>query len=177
MSERVVKMIDEEDIDARIREIAESINEDFKGESVFIVCVLRGAVFFAAELAKRITLPVTIDFIQVSSYGSSTVSSGDIKMIKDIDMSIKGENVIIVEDVIDTGYTLATLKELCTKRHAKCVKLCSLLDKPDRREMEVDMDYVGFSIPDKFVVGYGLDYDQKYRNLPYVGVVEDAAFD
>ena len=171
MSEHIVKMIDEEDIDARIREIAGSINEEFKGESVFIVCVLRGAVFFATELAKRITVPVTIDFIQVSSYGSSTVSSGDIKMIKDIDLSVKGENVIIVEDVIDTGYTLGTLRELFSQRKAKCVKLCSLLDKPDRREMEVLMDYIGFTIPDKFVVGYGLDYDQKYRNLPYVGVV------
>ena len=172
MSERVVEMISEEEVDARIKEIAEAINEEFKGESVFIVCVLRGAVFFATELAKRITLPVTIDFIQVSSYGSSTVSSRDIKMIKDIDLSTKGENVIIVEDVIDTGYTLGTLKELFSQRQAKCVKLCSLLDKPDRREMEVDVDYIGFTIPDKFVVGYGLDYAQKYRNLPYIGVVE-----
>ena len=171
MGERVVKMIDEEDIDARILEIANKINEDFKGESVFLVCVLRGAVFFATELAKRITMPVTIDFIQVSSYGSSTVSSGDVKIKKDIELNVKDENVIIVEDVIDTGYTLGALRELFSQRKAKCVKLCSLLDKPDRREMEVDMDYVGFSIPDKFVVGYGLDYDQKYRNLPYVGVV------
>ncbi|MCR4611808.1 MAG: hypoxanthine phosphoribosyltransferase [Lachnospiraceae bacterium] len=172
MSERVVKMIDEEDIDERIAEIAGKINEEFEGESVFIVCVLRGAVFFATELAKRITVPVKIDFIQASSYGSSTVSSGDIKIVKDIEMSVKGENVIIVEDVIDTGYTLAKLKEIFSHRHTKCVKLCSLLDKPDRREMEVDMDYIGFSIPDKFVVGYGLDYDQKYRNLPYIGIVE-----
>ncbi len=172
MSERVVEMISEEEVNARIAEIGKAISEEFAGESVFIVCVLRGAVFFATELAKRITVPVTLDFIQVSSYGSSTVSSGDIKMIRDIDLSTKGRNVVIVEDIIDTGYTLGTLKNLFNQRHAKSVKLCSLLDKPDRREMEVDVDYVGFTVPDKFIVGYGLDYDQKYRNLPYVGVVE-----
>ncbi len=172
MSERVVEMISEEEVNARIAEIGKAISEEFAGESVFIVCVLRGAVFFATELAKRITVPVILDFIQVSSYGSSTVSSGDIKMIRDIDLSTKGRNVIIVEDIIDTGYTLGKLKNLFNQRHAKSVKLCSLLDKPDRREMEVDVDYVGFTVPDKFIVGYGLDYDQKYRNLPYVGVVE-----
>ena len=172
MSERVVKMLDEDEVEKRILEIAESINEEFKGERVFIVCVLSGAVFFATELAKRITCPVTLDFIQVSSYGSSTVSSGEIKIKKDIDISVKGENVIIVDDIIDSGNTFLALKKLFDERHAKCIKLCALLDKPDRREMEVGVDYVGFSIPDKFVVGYGLDYEQKYRNLPYIGVVE-----
>ncbi len=172
MSEHVVKMIEEEDVDKRIIEIADMISQEFEGESVFIVCVLRGAVFFATELAKRITVPVTIDFMQLSSYGATTVSSGDVRMIHDIGLSVKGENVIIVEDIIDTGHTMDALRKLFGQRHAKCVKLCCLLDKPDRREMEVDVDYTGFTIPDKFVVGYGLDYDQRYRNLPYIGVVE-----
>lgn len=172
MAEHVVKLIEEEDVVIRTREIAREIDKDFAGQEIFIVCVLRGAVFFATELAKRITRPVTIDFIQVSSYGSSTVSSGDIKITSDIELDITGKNVVIVEDIIDTGGTLAALKELFSDRGAACVKLCSLLDKPDRRETAVDVDYVGFSIPDKFVVGYGLDYDQKYRSLPYIGVVE-----
>lgn len=172
MSEHVVKMIEEEDVDSRIRELAKEIDEEYKGEEVFLVCVLRGAAFFACELAKRITIPVTLDFMQVSSYGSGTRSTGEVKIVKDIDLSMKDKNVIIVEDIVDTGNTLSTLKGFFTQRKAKSVKICSLLDKPERREVNVDIDYVGFTIPDKFVVGYGLDYDQKYRNLPYVGVVE-----
>jgi len=172
MSEHVVKMIEEEDVDSRIRELAKEIDEEYKGEEVFLVCVLRGAVFFACELAKRITIPVTLDFMQVSSYGSGTRSTGEVKIVKDIDLSLRDKNVIIVEDIVDTGNTLSTLKSFFVQRKAKSVKICSLLDKPERREVNVDIDYVGFTIPDKFVVGYGLDYDQKYRNLPYVGVVE-----
>lgn len=172
MSEHVVKMIEEEDVDSRIVELAKKIDEEYEGEEVFIVCVLRGAAFFACELAKRITIPVTLDFMQVSSYGSGTRSTGEVKIVKDIDLSMRDKNVIIVEDIVDTGNTLSTLKDFFTQRKAKSVKICSLLDKPDRREVNVDIDYVGFTIPDKFVVGYGLDYDQKYRNLPYVGVVE-----
>lgn len=172
MSEHVVKMIEEEDVDSRILELAKEIDEEYKGEEVFLVCVLRGAVFFACELAKRITIPVTLDFMQVSSYGSGTRSTGEVKIVKDIDLSLRDKNVIIVEDIVDTGNTLSTLKAFFVQRKAKSVKICSLLDKPERREVNVDIDYVGFTIPDKFVVGYGLDYDQKYRNLPYVGVVE-----
>ncbi len=172
MSERVVKMIEEEDVDKRILEIAKKIDEEYKGEEVFLVCVLRGAAFFACELAKRITIPVTLDFMQVSSYGSGTRSTGEVKIVKDIDLSLRDKNVIIVEDIVDTGNTLSTLKAFLVQRKAKSVKICSLLDKPERREVNVDIDYVGFTIPDKFVVGYGLDYNQKYRNLPYVGVVE-----
>ncbi len=172
MSERVVKMIEEEDVDKRILEIAKKIDEEYKGEEVFLVCVLRGAAFFACELAKRITIPVTLDFMQVSSYGSGTRSTGEVKIVKDIDLSMRDKNVIIVEDIVDTGNTLSTLKAFFVQRKAKSVKICSLLDKPERREVNVDIDYVGFTIPDKFVVGYGLDYNQKYRNLPYVGVVE-----
>ncbi len=172
MSEHVVKMIEEEDVDSRILELAKEIDEEYKGEEVFLVCVLRGAAFFACELAKRITIPVTLDFMQVSSYGSGTRSTGEVKIVKDIDLSLRDKNVIIVEDIVDTGNTLSTLKAFLVQRKAKSVKICSLLDKPERREVNVDIDYVGFTIPDKFVVGYGLDYDQKYRNLPYVGVVE-----
>lgn len=172
MSEHVVKMIEEEDVDSRILELAKEIDEEYKGEEVFLVCVLRGAAFFACELAKRITIPVTLDFMQVSSYGSGTRSTGEVKIVKDIDLSLRDKNVIIVEDIVDTGNTLSTLKAFFVQRKAKSVKICSLLDKPERREVNVDIDYVGFTIPDKFVVGYGLDYNQKYRNLPYVGVVE-----
>ena len=172
MSEHVVKMIEEEDVDSRILELAKEIDEEYKGEEVFLVCVLRGAAFFACELAKRITIPVTLDFMQVSSYGSGTRSTGEVKIVKDIDLPLRDKNVIIVEDIVDTGNTLSTLKAFFVQRKAKSVKICSLLDKPERREVNVDIDYVGFTIPDKFVVGYGLDYDQKYRNLPYVGVVE-----
>ena len=162
MSEHVVKMIEEEDVDSRILELAKEIDEEYKGEEVFLVCVLRGAAFFACELAKRITIPVTLDFMQVSSYGSGTRSTGEVKIVKDIDLSLRDKNVIIVEDIVDTGNTLSTLKAFFVQRKAKSVKICSLLDKPERREVNVDIDYVG----------YGLDYDQKYRNLPYVGVVE-----
>lgn len=172
MSGKVTQMIKEEDVNSRIKELAAKIDEDYKGEEIFIVCILRGAAFFACELAKRIKSPVTIDYMQVSSYGSGTVSSGEVRIIKDIELSVRDKNVIIVEDIVDTGNTLSTLRDIFEHRKSKSVKICSLLDKPDRREVEVDIDYVGFSVPDKFIVGYGLDWDQKYRNLPYIGVVE-----
>ena len=172
MSGKVTQMIKEEDVDSRIKELAAKIDEDYKGEEIFIVCILRGAAFFACELAKRIKAPVTIDFMQVSSYGAGTVSSGEVRIIKDIELSVRDKNVIIVEDIVDTGHTLSTLRDIFEHRKSKSVKICSLLDKPDRREIEVDIDYVGFSVPDKFIVGYGLDWDQRYRNLPYIGVVE-----
>lgn len=172
MSEKVTKMIKEEDVDSRIKELAAKIDEDYKGEEIFIVCILRGAAFFTCELAKRIKAPVTIDFMQVSSYGAGTVSSGEVRIIRDIELSVRDKNVIIVEDIVDTGNTLSTLRDIFEHRKSKSVKVCSLLDKPDRREVEVDIDYVGFSVPDKFIVGYGLDWNQRYRNLPYIGVVE-----
>ena len=172
MSGKVTQMIKEEDVNSRIKELAAKIDEDYKGEEIFIVCILRGAAFFACELAKRINAPVTIDFMQVSSYGAGTVSSGEVRIIKDIDLSVRDKNVIIVEDIVDTGNTLSTLRDIFEHRKSKSVKICSLLDKPDRREVEVDIDYVGFTVPDKFIVGYGLDCDQKYRNLPYIGVIE-----
>ena len=165
-------MIPEEDIVNKRKELGRQISEDFKGEDVFLVCVLRGACFFACELAKRITVPVTIDFMETSSYGSGTVSSGEVRIKKDIGLPVEGRNVIIVEDIIDSGHTLNALNKLFESRRAKSICLCTLLDKPVRREVDVEVRYTGFSIPDEFVVGYGLDYDQKYRNLPYIGVVE-----
>lgn len=172
MAENIRVMISEEDVDKRIQEIGEQISKDFAGEEVHLICVLRGGSFFMCELAKRISVPVTLDFMQVSSYGSETKSSGVVKIVKDLDDAINGKNVIVIEDVVDSGRTLSYLLEMLKKRQPKCLKLCTLLDKPERRVVEVDVDYTGFEIPDEFVVGYGLDYAQKYRNLPYIGVVE-----
>ena len=172
MKEKVSVLIPEEELTAKIRELGETVSREFEGEDIVIVCVLKGAVFFATELAKRITVPVTMDFMIASSYGSSTISSGEVVISKDLDTDIAGRNVVIAEDIIDTGNTLSKLKRVFENRGAKTVKVCAMLDKPDRRTAPITGDYVGFSIPDKFVVGYGLDYDQKYRNLPYIGVVE-----
>lgn len=173
MAETIKVLLSEEQIDKRIREMGRQISEDYAGkEGVVVVAVLKGAAFFACELAKRITgVPVTMDFMATSSYGSGISSTGDVKIKKDVDFSVEGKHVIVVEDIIDSGNTLHFLAELFRTRNAKSIKLCALLDKPDRREVEVPMDYVGFTIPNEFVVGYGLDFDQKYRNLPYVGVV------
>lgn len=172
MSEKIKVMISEEEVDKKIVEIAEKINEEFKGEEVHLICILKGSVFFTCELAKRIALPVTIDFMQVSSYGDGTESSGRVRIAKDLDESVEGKNIIVIEDIIDSGRTLSYLMNLLKVRNPKSIKLCTLLDKPDRRVVDINVDYTGFVIPDEFVVGYGLDYAQKYRNLPYIGVVE-----
>lgn len=137
-----------------------------------LICILKGASFFACELAKRITIPVTIDFMSVSSYGGSTTSTGVVKIVKDLDEPIADENVIVVEDIVDTGRTLSYLLDMLKDRGPKSLKLCALLDKPERRVVEIEADYKGFEVPDEFIVGYGLDYDQKYRNLPYIGIVK-----
>lgn len=164
----------EEQLNKRIAEIGAEITERFKGESVYLVCILRGSIFFTTELAKRIDLPMTIDFMTVSSYGAATVSSGVVSIKQDLAGSIEGQNVIIVEDIIDSGNTLSRLMQLFKSRNPKTITLCTLLDKPERRVVkDVHVDYTGFVIPDKFVVGYGLDWDQKYRNLPYIGFVEE----
>lgn len=172
MSETVKVLLSEEEVNARIKEIGAQISKDYAGKEVHLICVLKGGSFFMCELAKRISVPVSIDFMSVSSYGSGTSSSGIVKIIKDLDDSIEGKDVIIVEDIIDSGRTLSNLLELLAKRKPNSMRLCTLLDKPDRRVVEVNVDYTGFTIPDEFVVGYGLDYDQRYRNLPYIGVVE-----
>ena len=165
-------LISEEEVQKRVRELAAQISKDYEGESVKLICILKGSVFFTCELAKRITVPVTIDFMSVSSYGNSRESSGIVKIAKDLDETLEGKNVLIVEDIIDSGRTLYYLMDILSKRNPKSMKLCTLLDKPERRVKDVKVDYVGFNIPDEFVVGYGLDYAQRYRNLPFIGVVE-----
>lgn len=172
MAEHIRVMISEKEINARIQAIGEEISRDYAGKSIHLVCVLKGGSFFMCELAKRITLPVSIDFMSVSSYGKDTKSSGVVKIIKDLDESLKDKEVIVVEDIIDSGRTLSYLLELLSQRGPKSLSLCTLLDKPSRRVVNVDVNYTGFEIPDAFVVGYGLDYNQKYRNLPFIGVLE-----
>jgi hypoxanthine phosphoribosyltransferase len=172
MAVRIKVMLTEEQIDARIKQLGEKISQDYAGKSVHLICVLKGGSLFMCELAKRITVPVSFDFMSVSSYGGDTKSSGVVKIVKDLDESIKDKEVIIVEDIVDSGRTLSYLIELLGQRGPKSISLCTLLNKPDRRVVDVNVDYTGFEIPDKFVVGYGLDYDQKYRNLPYIGIIE-----
>ncbi len=172
MAETIKIMFSEEEVAARIKEMGRQISEDYAGKQVHLICVLKGGVFFMCELAKRISVPVSLDFMSVSSYGDGTSSSGVVKIAKDLDESLEGKHVIVVEDIIDSGRTLSYLLEILAKRHPASMKLCTLLDKPDRRVRKVDVDYTGFEIPDEFVVGYGLDYAQKYRNLPYIGIVE-----
>ncbi|HAU87898.1 MAG TPA: hypoxanthine phosphoribosyltransferase [Lachnospiraceae bacterium] len=173
MKDKISVLISEKDVEERIKQLADQITKDYAGKEVHLICVLKGSIFFTCELAKRIPLPVTLDFMSVSSYGNQTESSGRVKIVKDLDEPIDGKNVIVIEDIIDSGRTLSYLMDLLNARKPESLKLCTLLDKPDRRVTDVKVDYVGFEIPDKFVVGYGLDYAQKYRNLPYVGVVEE----
>ncbi|MCD7717660.1 MAG: hypoxanthine phosphoribosyltransferase [Lachnospiraceae bacterium] len=171
MKENVKILLSEQEVDRRIEEIAGQISRDYAGQEVHLICVLKGAVFFMCELAKRITVPVTMDFMSVSSYGNDTKSSGVVKIVKDLDEPLDGKNVLIVEDIIDSGRTLSYLIEILEKRNPASLRLCTLLDKPERRIAQVTVDYTCFNIPDEFVVGYGLDYAQKYRNLPFIGVV------
>ena len=172
MSEKIRVLISEQDVNERILEISKKINEDYQGKEIHMICVLKGGVFFMCELAKRITVPVSFDFMSVSSYGDDTKSSGVVRIVKDLDQPLEGKDVIVVEDIIDSGRTLSYLLEILKQRKPASLRLCTLLDKPDRRESDVKVDYTCFEIPDEFVVGYGLDYAQKYRNLPYIGVVE-----
>ncbi|MBE5921420.1 MAG: hypoxanthine phosphoribosyltransferase [Lachnospiraceae bacterium] len=171
MKERIDSMISEEDVNKKINEIGEQISRDYAGKSVHLICVLKGGVFFMCELAKRITVPVSMDFMAVSSYGGGTESSGIIKIKKDLDEALEGKHVIIVEDIVDSGRTLKSLKKLLWERKPASLKVCTLLDKPSRRVVDVEADYTCFQVPDVFVVGYGLDYDQKYRNFPFIGNV------
>ena len=172
MKEEIQVRISEEELIAKIKEIAQQINEDYVGKKVHLVCILSGSVFFTCELAKRITVPVSLDFMSVSSYGDDTKSSGVVKIVKDLDQPLIGKDVLIVEDIIDSGRTLSYLIDILKGRNPNSIHLCTLLDKPERRVKDVKVDYCCFNIPDEFVVGYGLDYAQKYRNLPFIGVVE-----
>ena len=171
MAEKINVLLSEEEVDARIKAIGEQISKDYEGKQIHMICVLKGGTFFMCELAKRITVPVSLDFMAVSSYGGDTKSSGVVKIVKDLDEAIQGKDVLVVEDIVDSGRTLSYLMDMLRDRQPASLKLCTLLDKPDRRVIDVPVDYTGFQIPDEFVVGYGLDYDQKYRNLPYIGIV------
>lgn len=172
MAEKIKVLLSEETIAQKIKELGEMISKEYEGKQIHLICVLKGGVFFMTELSKHITVPVSIDFMAVSSYGDATVSSGRVRILKDLDESIEDKDVLVVEDIVDSGRTLSYLMEMLLTRKPKSLKLCTLLDKPSRRETKVIVDYTGFQIPDEFVVGYGLDYSQFYRNLPYIGVVQ-----
>ena len=172
MREEINVLIKEEDIVARVKELAEQINHDYEGKTLHLICILKGSVFFTCELAKYIKVPVTIDFMSVSSYGNGMTSSGSITINQDLTMNLEGRDVLIVEDIVDSGRTLAYLAHMLEKRGPASLHICTLLDKPQCRISEVDVAYTGFVIDDLFVVGFGLDYAQKYRNLPYIGVLE-----
>ena len=171
MIHKISEYISEEKLDKRIREIAAEISKDYAKKEIRLVCILKGSIFYTCELAKRLTVPVTLDFMSVSSYGNGTESSGTVRILKDLDVDIAGKNVLIVEDIIDSGLTLSNLVKELEIRNPKSLKLCTLLDKPERRTSNIPVDYVGFVIEDKFIVGYGIDWAEKYRNLPYIGSV------
>lgn len=173
MKDKISVMITEEELLKRISDLAGEISRDFAGESVHLVCILKGSVFFTCELAKRLTIPATFDFMQVSSYGDGTKSSGVVRISKDTDEALEGKNVLVIEDIVDSGRTLSYLLGILSARKPKVLKLCTLLDKPSRRIVPVEVDYTGFEVEDRFVVGFGMDYAQKYRNLPYIGVIEE----
>ena len=173
MNDKIRVLLSEEEVAKRIREIGDEISRDYEGRPLHLICILKGGVFFTCERSKRISLPLTLDFMSVSSYGAGTVSSGIVKIVKDLDEPIEGKDVLIVEDIIDSGNTLSYLIEVLKQRNPKSIELCTLLDKPERRvKKQVTVKYTCFTVPDQFIVGYGLDYDQKYRNLPYIGVIE-----
>ncbi|PKM67223.1 MAG: hypoxanthine phosphoribosyltransferase [Firmicutes bacterium HGW-Firmicutes-2] len=169
MTGEIQVLISQEELTQRIKELGEKISADYAGKEVHLICVLKGGVMFMSDLSKYISVPVTMDFMAVSSYGNETSSSGIVKIVKDLDESIENEDVIIVEDIIDSGRTLSYLLQILKDRKPESIKICTLLDKPDRRIVDVEVDYVGFEIPDYYVLGFGLDFEQKYRNLPYIG--------
>ncbi|MCR4840447.1 MAG: hypoxanthine phosphoribosyltransferase [Lachnospiraceae bacterium] len=172
MKDNIKVLVEEKDLQKRISEIAAQISKDFEGESVLLVCILKGSIFFTADLARYITIPVMLDFMSVSSYGNGTESVGEIRLKHDLDDGIMGKNVVIVEDIIDSGNTLNFLLKILGERRPKALKICTLLDKPSRRKVDIKVDYTGFEIEDNFVVGYGMDYAQEYRALPYIGMLD-----
>lgn len=173
MQDELKVLVSEVELNKRIKELGNTITKDYEDKEIHVICVLKGAVMFMVDLSKEIKIPLTMDFMAVSSYGNETSSSGIVKIVKDLDETIEGKDVLIVEDIIDSGRTLSYLVQILKERKPRSIKICTLLDKPERRVAEVDVDYVGFSIPDYFVLGYGLDYMQKYRNLPYIAMKED----
>jgi hypoxanthine phosphoribosyltransferase len=172
MSERIVTMLSKEQIAARVHELGAQITKDYAGHNLVLVCVLKGSFVFAADLARAIDLPLRVDFLGTRSYGEDTESSGVVQITQDLSKPIDHEDVILVEDIVDTGLTVAYVIDLLRTRNPKSVKVCALLHKPARARVEVQVDYLGFTIEDRFVVGYGLDHAERYRNLPYIGVVE-----
>ena len=169
-------LVTEEEITLKVKEMGKQITEDYKDQDLMLIGILKGAVIFMSELAQKIELPVQMDFMAVSSYGKSSVSTGEVRIIKDLDFSVEGRNLLIIEDIIDTGYTLSYLIDNLKKRGAKSVKVCTLLDKPERRKADIHVDYLGFIVPDEFIVGYGLDYAEQYRNLPYVAALKEEVY-
>lgn len=170
-------LYDAQQIGDKVKELGETLSKDFSGRNPLVICVLKGAFIFMADLVKEITVPLEIDFMAVSSYGQSTKSSGVVKIIKDLDVSVEGRDVLIVEDIIDSGLTLSYLIDVLERRNAKSVTVVTLFDKPARRTVELEADYKGFTLPDEFVVGYGLDFAEKYRNLPYIGILKPQVYE
>lgn len=169
-------LISEEAIKAKISELGAKITGDYEGKELLLVCVLKGAVIFVSDLMRRIDLPLDIDFMAISSYGSETKSSGVVRILKDLNTGIEGKHVLIVEDIIDSGLTLSYLVDNLRSRGPESVEICTILDKPERRTIDLDIKYTGFQVPDEFVVGYGLDYAEKYRNLPYIAVLKEEVY-
>jgi hypoxanthine phosphoribosyltransferase len=169
-------LIDEDILQEKVKELGKKITEDYKGKDLLLVCVLKGAVVFVSDLMKRIDLPLEVDFMAISSYGSSTKSSGVVRILKDLNNQIEGRNLLIVEDIIDSGLTLSYLIENLKARGPASIEICTILDKPDGRKTDIDIKYTGFTVPDEFVIGYGLDYSEKYRNLPYVAVLKEEVY-
>lgn len=172
MAEKISMLISEQEVADRIVAMAAEISEAYRDKDLHLICVLKGGAFFMTELSKHLSIPCSLDFMALSSYRDGTKSSGNVKIVKDLDEPITGRDVLVVEDIVDSGHTLNYLSKWLNEQSPRSLKLCTLLDKPDRREVSVHVDYIGFQIPDAFVVGYGLDYQQKYRNLPFIGVVE-----
>lgn len=169
-------LFSEEEIAEIVRNMGRQISEDYKGKNLFLVSVLKGSLPFMADLMRQITIPCTIDFLSVSSYGKGTKTSGEVRVIKDLDASLEGKDLLIVEDILDSGVTLSYLMKMLSARNPASIRLCTLLDKPERRRVDVHADYVGTSVPDEFIVGYGLDYAEEYRNLPYIGVLKPEVY-
>lgn len=177
MREGVLRvLLSEEEIHAKVKEMGKKITEDYKNSNLMLVTVLKGAVVFLADIMREIDVPAEIDFMVVSSYGSGVKSSGVVKIVKDLDVPLEGKDILIVEDILDSGLTLSYIKELLASRGPRSIKIATLLDKPSRRKVDLQADYVGFSVPDEFVIGYGLDYDEKYRNLPYIGILKPEVY-
>lgn len=166
-----------EEIENKVASLGQQLSKDYEGKKPLVICILKGAILFMSDIVRKMDIPLEMDFMDISSYGGGTISTGEVRILKDLDTSVKGRDVLVVEDIVDTGRTLKALSELLLQREAKSIKICTLLNKPDRRVEGIDVDYVGFKVPDEFVVGYGMDYAGKYRNLPYVGVLKPAIYE